>query len=602
MTATAHSLTPAFLDQVRDRTPLSVLIGKDIKIEKAGREHKACCPFHGEKTPSFTINDDKGFYHCFGCGAHGDAIKWLTHHRGMEFRDAVAELAAAAGMEMPQRSVAAAQRAERIEGLRPMLAAADALYQHHLSQNAAVQSYLVARGIDVDVAREFGLGYAPQAGCLRGQNLSRKAMLSAGLLGESDTQQADGRAATYERFRHRIMIPVHDRRGQIVGFGGRSMPDAAKDVAKYVNSPASEIFDKGRLLYNHHRARFAARAAQRAILVEGYLDVIALATIGIGEAVAPMGTAVTVDQLALLWRMHHMPIILLDGDKAGLKAAWRACETALPHIRPGQSLAVAILPAGADPDDVVHKTAGPCAADGARPGKAAIEAVLAAAAPLHDFMFSALAQALERDGRRDAAGNATPDAAPDAIAALWARLEALGQAITHTETRAQYLGAWRARYEREISLTIRRGQHFTGDPVYPLQTGRLVEQVNGAESYWIPDSASESERRMFQLFQYLLDKHAARDEINADIKMALTMAKAMGLSTKAINATLRDMRADQAMREDYEMNWALYRRVLGVRGPMNDAMLPNLADPRPRITSAAVKRNALVDAMIAGNV
>lgn len=584
------SLTPQFLDEVRARTTLSALIGRSIKIEKAGREYKACCPFHNEKTPSFTISDEKEFFHCHGCHAHGDAIDWLTRHGGLTFIEAVTELAAGAGLSMPQRSAEAARKAEWINGLRPVLDAAQALYAGKLSEPSgdavAVRAYLADRGVDDALIAAFGIGFAPKDGCLKGQNFGIKSAIAVGLLGQAEAKPDQRHGATYERFRSRIMIPIHDGRGQIIGFGGRIFGEAHANAGKYVNSPGSEIFDKGRTLYNLHRARPAVQAARRVLAVEGYMDVIALAAVGIGEAVAPMGTALTEQQLDALWRMSHRPILLFDGDSAGQKAALRACETALPQIGPGHELALAILPAGFDPDDCCRKAAGPPTPEGMSAGRGAVEAVLASAKSLSEFVFDAVVTAQAGDQ-------------PEAVAAVWERLDSLARGIVHEETRAQYLALWRMRFEREVSLTVRHGQGFTVDPAQPLQSGRLVQLPDGEGGYWVPDEANESEKRLYQIIQYLIARRRARDEINQDIRDALAMAKAAGFSTKAINATIRDIEADPEKREEHEMHWSLYRRTLGVSGPMNEATLPSYIDARAHLGAAAAKGKAMTDYRLA---
>lgn len=366
------SLSIAFLDLVRERTTLSALIGRSIKIVKSGREYKACCPFHKEDTPSFTINDEKGFWHCFGCGAHGDAIRWLTDKVGLPFIDAVSQLAEAAGLDMPKRSAAEAAKAKRIEGLRPILAAADAQFRLALEPAGAPREYLASRGIDDRLIAEFGIGYAAdRRGQLGALGASTEDLIKAGLMVAYD----DGGAGPM--FRNRITFPIADARGRTIGFGGRAMGEAQP---KYKNSPESEIFDKGRTLFNLHRAAPAAQQARRLIAVEGYMDVIGLAKVGIAEALAPMGTAMTPAQLERMWRIHHCPIILLDGDNAGQKAAIRACENALPMVGPhGRSLSIAVMPAGQDPDDLAR--AG---------GRDAIEAVIAGAVPLNEFLFESI--------------------------------------------------------------------------------------------------------------------------------------------------------------------------------------------------------------------
>lgn len=385
------SLPQAFLDEIRLRTSLSGLIGRSIKLLKSGREFKALCPFHNEKTPSFTINEDKGFFHCFSCGAHGDAIRWLTDYSGLNFIEAVGDLASEAGMEMPARSPEAAARAAAIDALRPAVAAAADFYYQQLRQyeNVGALNYLVnERGFSLDLLEQFGIGFAPSAmDNLKPLGLSLRVAVESGLAWRDEGTGKHG-----ARFRSRIMIPVHDARGRVIAFGGRDFGNVSD--AKYINSPDSPIFDKGRVLFNLHRAAPLARAsvrngtgsAGRLLLVEGYFDVMALASVGIGEAVAPMGTALTPAQLEAAWRVHPCPTLLFDGDKAGRKAAQRACETALPFIGPGKSLRVAMLPEGKDPDDVIRAAGREC-------GAQAIEGVLALAKPLDVFLFDAIAEA-----------------------------------------------------------------------------------------------------------------------------------------------------------------------------------------------------------------
>ena len=416
------SLSTAFLDEIRNRTTLSALIGASVKLDKKGKEHKGCCPFHSEKTPSFTVNDDKGFYHCFGCGAHGDAIRWLTDQRGMDFIDAVKDLAAAAGLEMPARSAEDVQRSAAIENVHDILERAASWYAGELRATPAAQKILANRGVSVASIEKFGLGIAPSQRSVASCGVPAAMLADAGLLVDTPDGFRD-------RFRARIIIPVHDQRGRAVGFGARATTD--RQEAKYLNSPAADHFDKGRLLFNLHRAAPAARAARRLVMVEGYFDVIALDAIGIEEAVAPMGTALTPEQLMRAWRLVHEPILLMDGDAAGRKAALRACEMALPGVGPGGSLAIAMLPEGMDPDDLARRAA---EEDG---GRAGVEAVLANAQPLVDYYWDAVL--------------ATPWAVtPEGKATLWKRLAAAAASIGDAETRAQYLSDWRARFDAKF--------------------------------------------------------------------------------------------------------------------------------------------------------
>ncbi|MBA3053638.1 MAG: DNA primase [Sphingomonadales bacterium] len=590
------ALPIAFLDEIRARVSLSGLIGRGLKLDKAGREFKACCPFHNEKSPSFTVNDEKGFYHCFGCGAHGDVFRWLTDRDGLPFLDAVRELAGLAGLDLPAPSPQAAEAAARVETVREALEIAQAVYAGQLDQTGAVLEYLAGRGIGPEALGTFGIGYARGGdGSLRGSGLGAKLGLAAGLL----VPRGDG-AGLRELFWDRITIPIHDARGRLVGFGGRVWEPGRTSASpggsatgqsapvkrpKFINSPDSELFDKGRTLFNLHRAGPASRpqAANRLLVVEGYFDVVALAAAGIGEAVAPMGTALTEAQLERCWRQHHRPVLLFDGDAAGRKAAVRAGRMALPLIGPGRELAVALLPEGRDPDDLVRAA-----------GRGAIEAVIAEAGALHTFLFDAVViQALaEVPG-----GRATPELPPEARAAIWDELAELAATIAEPETRAQYLGVWRARFEREVSAVP---QLLAGEPVHAVIHAPEVG-ADGA-AYAFPESESDSAARLIALVRAVLKKREERREINDEIKDIMAMAELAGFQKKAILDAVRDIEADlkhgPAVREEDEMHRVLYRRTLGIRGPLNEALLPQLVDGRARTGSAQVKRRAKVSALI----
>ncbi|WP_313808679.1 DNA primase [Sphingobium sp.] len=423
------SLSPAFLDELRARTSLSTLIGRTVKVQKAGREYKACCPFHNEKTPSFTINDEKGFYHCFGCGAHGDAIRWMTDQRGLPFMEAVKELAQAAGMDVPAPDPRAAKRAEQAQGLHDVMAAAQGFFEEQLGgiEGAEARAYLQKRGMSAATAKTFGFGFSPDGrGRLKTalKDFGEPLLIEAGLLIDPDGAEPDGgktrKRDSYDRFRGRLMLPIRDIRGRVIAFGGRIL---GTGEPKYLNSPDTPLFDKGRTLYNIDRASPASRHAGRIIVVEGYMDVIALAQAGFGEAVAPLGTALTEHQIERLWKMADVPILCFDGDSAGQKAAIRAATRALPLLRPGMSLAFATLPGGQDPDDLIR-------AD----GPAAMEAVLSTAEPL-----------VERLWKFEQA--AAPLDTPEQRAALKQRLSAITDAIVHSDVRAHYVHAFRERYD-----------------------------------------------------------------------------------------------------------------------------------------------------------
>jgi DNA primase len=365
------TLSPQWLDQLRERTTLSTLVGKSLKLKKKGREFEACCPFHHEKTPSFTVNDDKGFYHCFGCGAHGDAIRWMIDSQGLQFIDAVRELAATAGLDVPARSAQAQQRDQQIETVAQVLASAAAWFAQQLTEDAKVLAALADRGIGADAVARFGLGFAPARKGVAACGATTDALAAAGLLVKDERS-----GAWRDFFRNRVMIPVEDARGRTVGFAGRIHGDG---LPKYINSPDSDHFNKGDLLFNLHRAAPAARSARRLVVVEGQFDVIAMDAIGIAETVAPMGTALTERQLERAWRVAHCPVLLFDGDAAGRKAALRAAERAMPQVGPGKSLAIAQLADGEDPDSLARSA-----------GRDAVEAAIAAARPLNEWLFDTL--------------------------------------------------------------------------------------------------------------------------------------------------------------------------------------------------------------------
>ncbi|MFV0625143.1 DNA primase [Sphingomonas sp. ac-8] len=411
------SLSPQFLDELRARTLLSALVGKTVKLQRAGREWRACCPFHDEKTPSFYVNDDKGFYHCFGCSAHGDAIRWMTEQRGLPFIDAVKELAQAAGLEMPAQDRRSAERAQRAKGLHEAMDDAAHWFteQLHGLSGAEARAALDRRGISAETARSFGLGFSPDS---RGKLKEALASYGDPILVEAGLLIQVENKAPYDRFRGRLMIPIRDARGRVIAFGGRVIGDGEP---KYLNSPETPLFDKGRTLFNLDRAQAAARKAGRVIAVEGYMDVIALAQAGFGEAVAPLGTAITESQLERLWRMADVPILCFDGDAAGQKAAIRAAHRALPLLGPGRSLSFVTLPQGQDPDDLVRAK-----------GAGAFEALLRETEPL-----------VERLWAHEAA--AEPLATPENRAGLKRRLSELARTIGDPMVRDEYLAEFRSR-------------------------------------------------------------------------------------------------------------------------------------------------------------
>ena len=422
------SLSPQFLDELRARTLLSALVARSVKLQKAGREYKGCCPFHNEKTPSFYVNDEKGFYHCFGCSAHGDAIRWMTDQQGLPFMDAVKELAAAAGMDVPAPDPRAQERQERGKGLLDAMEAAADFFEQQLGglDGAEARAYLERRGINDGQRRTFRIGHAPDSRSKLKTALNEfglEKLIEAGLLISVDNKEP------YDRFRGRLMIPIRDARGRVIAFGGRILGDGEP---KYLNSPDTPLFDKGRTLFNLDRASAAARKTNRVIVVEGYMDVITLDGAGMGEAVAPLGTALTEAQLERLWRMADLPILCFDGDAAGQKAAIRAAQRALPMIGPGRSLRFVTLPPGQDPDDLVRSG-----------GRAAMETLLEKPQPLVDRLW-------EHELATE------PLDTPEARAGLRRRLGEHVSAIGDPHVRDQYAREFRSRFDQLFARPAER--------------------------------------------------------------------------------------------------------------------------------------------------
>lgn len=347
------ALPPRFMDELRDRLALSDIIRGKVKLTQKGKEFTGLCPFHNEKTPSFTVNDEKGFYHCFGCGAHGDIIKFIMDSEKMPFMEAIEYLAGKAGLSMPKPSAAQVERDQKQVKLTEIMEVACQFYQDHLFGlgGTAAREYLMSRGISGHVAKAFRLGYAPCGSALtahmqsNGYNLDDCVALGLILRNKE-------RATTHDYFYDRIMFPILDRRKRVIGFSGRIM---GKGEPKYLNSPETELFHKGETLYALPNAIDTMRKKNEAILVEGQMDVIALHSAGFTDAVAPMGTALTEHQLNLLWRYCDEPVICFDGDMAGRRASVRAINRALPNLTPGKSLRFVWLPEGFDADDMIRK-------------------------------------------------------------------------------------------------------------------------------------------------------------------------------------------------------------------------------------------------------
>ncbi len=418
------SLPPGFIDDLRGRVSLAQLAGRklvwDRKSNPARGDYWAPCPFHQEKSASFHVDDTKGYYYCFGCHAKGDAVSFLRETENLGFLEAVEALAQIAGVPMPARDPAAQARAAAQMGLVEAMEAAVQFYRMSLNgaRAAEARAYLDRRGLAPATRDTFEIGFAPDARTallehLSGKGFARDLLVEAGLVGVGQEGGA------YDRFRGRVMFPIRDGRGRAIAFGARALRDSQQP--KYLNSPETPLFDKGRSLFNIGPARAAAGKAGTVIVVEGYMDTIALAQVGIGHAVAPLGTAITEAQLRLIWQIAPEPVIALDGDGAGLRAAQRLVDLALPLIEAGKSLRFVVLPPGQDPDDVVR-------GGGAR----AMEALIAGSASMLDLIWSRETEGAVLDS-------------PERRAALDARLRALLDRIADPSLKAHYQAEIRSR-------------------------------------------------------------------------------------------------------------------------------------------------------------
>jgi DNA primase len=453
------SLPPGFVDELRARTSLSQVVGRavtwDRRKSNPGRgDLWAPCPFHHEKTASFHVDDRKGYYHCFGCQAGGDVFKFLQETQNLGFMEAVEMLAREAGMAMPARDPRAQEKLDRMGQLAEVMEQALRHFRLQLKTAAAApaRDYLAGRGLTPEACDRWEIGFAPPGWTglsdhLKGRGVAPDLLLAAGLVKPSDK----GRAP-YDVFRNRIIFPIRDARGRCIAFGGRALDPS--DGAKYLNSPETELFDKGRSLFNHGSAREAAGKGQPLLVAEGYMDVIALSEAGFRATVAPLGTAVTPDQLQLLWRIHPEPIVALDGDKAGINAALRLVDLALPLLEAGRSLRFAILPDGQDPDDLIRAQGAP-----------AMKAVLDAAQPMVSLLW-----------RRETEGHVFDS--PERRAALDKTFREKLQTIRDASLRRHY-GEEIDRLRRALFFPARpprsgpaRGGRFQPPPAKPLATTR----------------------------------------------------------------------------------------------------------------------------------
>ncbi len=391
----AGLIPESFIDELLQRADIVDVVGARLQLRRAGKEYQARCPFHDERSASFTVVPQKQFYHCFGCGAHGSALKFLMEYEGLSFPDAIEQLAAQVGLKVP-RDAARAGADDKLAPLYAVLAEATAWFREQLTHSARARAYFEKREVGAEMIERFALGFAPDRwdglSSKLGNSAERvKVMAGAGLLSQRDNGQS------YDKFRDRVMFPIHDRRGRAIAFGGRILDQGEP---KYLNSPETALFHKGRELYGLWQARQSAQKLQRLVVVEGYMDVIALAQHGVNEAVATLGTATSKEHAELLFRSAEDVVFCFDGDRAGRQAAWRALESTLPRLTDGRQAYFAFLPDGEDPDTLVRKE-----------GAAGFRKRMQEAMPLSDYLFDSLAREVDLtslDGRARLSSRAQP--------------------------------------------------------------------------------------------------------------------------------------------------------------------------------------------------
>lgn len=543
-------IPPEFLDEIRRRLPLDRLVGRRVRLVKGGRDLKGLCPFHNEKTPSFHVFPDH--YHCYGCGAHGDHFRWLMETEKATFPEAVERLAAEAGLEMPRASPEAAETARRLKDLHAVAEAVAEEFSRRLwlPEGAAALAYLRGRGLSDATIRGFRLGWSGEGRGALAASLARDDITAEQLVGAGAMKAAeDGRPV--DLFFGRVMFPIADARGRMIAFGGRVLGDGPADKRgpKYVNSPETALFKKSRTLYGAHLVREPLRAGQKLAVVEGYMDVIALAEAGHGAAVAPLGTALTEEHLEALWRLDACPVLCFDGDAAGSRAAERAMQVALAKLEPGRSLAFVTLPAGQDPDTLVRGR-----------GLADFAARLGAATPLATALYLAVA--------------GTPGATPEARAAQQKRLDELAARIPDPTLRAEY----RAHF-RDAWFAARRARPAARGPA-----GRPGEQPRRPRTLAprpVLDAAPARARRERMLLLILLDHPG----VLAQVVETLAQVRFVHPATETLRATLTAAAADLFGLDSAALLDHL--RVLGTGQALETVLGPAISSlPRPRLEEA----------------
>ena len=480
---------PALLDEIRARLPVSQVVARKVKLKRQGREYAGLSPFKVEKTASFFVNDQKGFYHCFASGEHGDIFTFVMKTEGLSFPEAIERLATEAGVALPKASPEAREQQDTRTRLLALVEASAAYFERQLVSPAGRegQRYLEGRGLSKETIKRFRLGYATP-----GRSALKEHLAAAGFTGPEMNASGmlingDGIPVSYDRFRNRVMFPITDLKDRVVAFGGRGLEKDAKP--KYLNSPETPLFHKGHMLFNAAKARPACHDRGRVIVVEGYMDAIALAQAGFAECVAPLGTALTADQLGLLWRLNGEPTLCFDGDSAGRKAAYRAIETALPHLKAGQSLKFAFLPDGLDPDDFLRQQ-----------GPEAMQAVLEATRPFSEVLWD----------REWGAGDwSTPERRAQLEQNVWAKIAL----IENASVRGHYEHAMQERLAKAFGRTLvareapqaapreggrndleRSWDHSMGEPWARPEQPRPVGQFRGQSSGYKPQGGGQGQR------------------------------------------------------------------------------------------------------------
>jgi len=571
----AGRIPQSFIDDLIARADIVEVINTRVPLKKKGREYTACCPFHNEKTPSFTVSETKQFYHCFGCGAHGTAIGFLMEYEHLDFVDAIETLAAEYHVEVPREDAPAgtSQARDDKQPLYDVLEQASQLYQHQLRNSERAIEYLKQRGLSGEIARRYKLGYAPEGwnfllDNMEGNASNIKHLKAAGMLVEKSPSKS------YDRFRDRIMFPILDRRGRTIAFGGRIIDDGEP---KYLNSPETPIFHKGYELYGFYEARQALRNLQRIVVVEGYMDVVALAQNGIEYAVASLGTATTKDQIQKLFRSVHQVIFCYDGDQAGQKAAWRALENTLPILRDGLEARFLFLPDGEDPDSMVRKE-----------GKDAFETRLENATPLSEFLFDKLLKEIDTssmDGKARLAKTARPllSTIPESVFRdlMYKRLSELvgisdeklqGESVSAEAEKVNKQPTTRSRVNREVK------QNATRDAIaLLLQHPELAGETN------LPDFFATASIQGFSLLYALYQ--TARDN--------------PAISSSALLERWRDNKDFEILQKLIQRNVFGTDEKAGQLAVFNDAiqrLTLKLNDERFEILDAKLKQGGLSDA------